>query len=329
MRQTKNDKFLTVTIIVLSLAGLTYFGVSAIQSDHRIQRDNPFEYNIDNFAQSGASYLSYEQVHDFPLQADQAHALGVDDWDRIYVSDGNKIDMYDEQGRLLQSATAAGFIRALDVDVNKNIYLALESAVDVLDSTFTRQAMWPDLGSLAFLTSIAVGDTDVYVADAGQQVVWRYDKAGHLLNKIGEKDDSQDVPGFLIPSPYFDVLIDSDGYLWAVNTGRHQFENYLPDGSLRSSWQKSSMSIDGFSGCCNPAHAAMLPDGAFVTSEKGLLRIKIHNAIGELQAVVAMPDQFDNDADAVEVAVNSKEQIIVLDAKRQQVRIFQKKEGPT
>lgn len=329
MRQKKNNKFLTVAIAVLSVAGLIYFGVSAIQSDHRMYQDNPFEYNIDNFAQSGASYLSYEQVHDFPLQADQAHALGVDDWDRIYVSDGNKIDMHDEQGRLLQSATTAGFIRALDVDINNDIYLALESAVELLDSTFARKAVWPDLGSPAFFTSIAVGDTEVYVADAGQQVVWRYDKAGNLLNKIGEKDVSRDIPGFLIPSPYFDVLIDPDGYLWAVNTGRHQFENYLPDGSLRSSWQKSAMSIDGFCGCCNPVHAAMLPDGAFVTSEKGLLRIKIHNAIGELQAVVALPDQFDNDTEAVEVAVNSKEQIIVLDAKRQQVRIFQKKKEPT
>ena len=86
------------------------------------------------------------------------------------------------------------------------------------------------------------------------------------------------------------------------------------------------MSIEGFSGCCNPVHVASLPDGSFVTSEKGLLRIKIHNQIGEFVTVVAMPDQFDKDTGDVDIAVNSKGQILVLDPKRKQVRIFQEKE---
>ena len=86
------------------------------------------------------------------------------------------------------------------------------------------------------------------------------------------------------------------------------------------------MSIDGFSGCCNPVHIALLPDGSFVTSEKGILRIKIHNPVGELADVVALPDQFDSDTEAVEVAVNSQGQIVVLDPQRKQIRIFQKKD---
>ncbi|MBM3243119.1 hypothetical protein FJZ31_43220, partial [Candidatus Poribacteria bacterium] len=47
-----------------------------------------------------------------------------------------------------------------------------------------------------------------------------------------------------------------------------------------------SMDIDGFCGCCNPVNFAMLPDGRFVTCEKGLPRVKIYDADGTFSGVV-------------------------------------------
>ena len=75
--------------------------------------------------------------------------------------------------------------------------------------------------------------------------------------------------------------------MWVVNPGMHAFENYEFDGDLRAFWENTSMKIDGFSGCCNPAHFTFLPDGSFVTSEKGLVRVKVHKPSGELLGVVA------------------------------------------
>ncbi len=92
-----------------------------------------------------------------------------------------------------------------------------------------------------------------------------------------------------------------------------------------SSWEAAGFGIEGFSGCCNPAHFALLPDGGFVTAEKGLPRVKIHNVDGSLRCVVAAPDQFDDAASGLDVAVGPKGRIYVLDPGRNQIRVFEGK----
>jgi len=86
------------------------------------------------------------------------------------------------------------------------------------------------------------------------------------------------------------------------------------------------MQLDGFGGCCNPSHVAMLSDGSFVTSEKGLERVKIHLPSGDFKSVVAAPSQFDEGTKGLDLAVDSKDRILVLDPSRKMVRIFELKE---
>ncbi|NJO93063.1 MAG: hypothetical protein HC831_31980 [Chloroflexia bacterium] len=80
--------------------------------------------------------------------------------------------------------------------------------------------------------------------------------------------------------------------------------------------------MDGFSGCCNPSHAALLSDGSFVTAEKGLERVKIHNANGDLKCVVAKPNQFIEGTVGLDLAVDSKDRIFILDPEKKMIRIF-------
>lgn len=317
-----NDKFLTIVIVVLSIGGLLYFGLSAIQETNTPSQTNPFEYDIENFKADGSDLVTFEEVITIPLEMTPT-ALAIDSRDRFYIAGDQDIEQFDAEGELLSVFNTGVDVTALDVDANGSIYASTESNVLVFDSTGTKISQWPNLGENAILTSIAIADSDVYLADAGQQIVWRFSKAGQLLNRVGEEDESKDIPGFIIPSPYFDVAVDSDGYVWAANTGRHQLENYLPDGSLRTSWSRTSMRVDGFSGCCNPTHFTILPDASFVTTEKGIPRIKIHNQLGDFVTMVASAQQFDEDTEGLDVAVDSKERVVVIDPSRKQLRIFQ------
>jgi hypothetical protein len=148
-----------------------------------------------------------------------------------------------------------------------------------------KHARWDVPSEKAFLTSIAVDEWYVYTADAGSRRIWRYNKEGGEPLEIGKKDWANGVRGFYVPSPFFDIAISrSDGSLWAVNPGYHALENYRPDGMPLSMWENSGFNIEGFSGCCNPAHFALLPDGGFVTAEKGLPRVKIHNVSVKMDA---------------------------------------------
>ncbi len=98
--------------------------------------------------------------------------------------------------------------------------------------------------------------------------------------------------------------------------------------------------MSDFFGCCNPAHFAVLPDGRFVTSEKGIPRIKIYTAQGQFECVVAGPEQLAVDdsrmADPSEgadkrvfdVAVDRQGRVLVLDPRNRTVRVYLARQEP-
>jgi hypothetical protein len=202
----------------------------------------------------------------------------------------------------------------------------MKDHVEVVDFSGNLLASWPVPGERTMITSIALGDTLVYVADAGNKVVRQYNLDGDLLRDIGRRNRASGEQGFIIPSPYFDVLIGREGELWAVNPGLHALQSYNSMGELTSSWKRTSMQLDGFSGCCNPSHIALLSNGSFVTSEKGIERVKVHLPSGDFRCVVAGPKQFDPGTVGLDLAVDSKDRIYVLDPGRREVRLFEQLE---
>ena len=114
---------------------------------------------------------------------------------------------------------------------------------------------------------------------------------------------------------------------------------YTPDGDLDSFWGEESPTVDGFFGCCNPCHLALLPDGRFVTSEKGIPRVKIYDSAGDFESVVAGSEQLglpmaalgDARSKGVEhiydVAADGRGRVLVLDPVGKCVRVFVAKAG--
>lgn len=323
------DRWLTAAVVVVSLAGIGYFGIRAVlDGSRRGDTTNPFAYNIERFEQSGRDRILYREAQTLSLPLARAHALALGPAGEVYVAGEDSLLALDSRGEPLRTLTMPGSVRGLAVDGNGDLYTAFRDHVEVYAPSGTRKALWESLGEQTILTSIALTPDYVFAADAGNRIVWRFDREGGGRRRIGDKDEAKDIPGFVIPSPFFDVAIDPDGFLWAANTGRHSLENYTLDGGWRSSWGEFSMGIEGFCGCCNPTHFVILPDGSFVTSEKGIPRIKIHDRLGRLSAVVAGPDSFEEGVQGLDLAVDADGRILVLDPGRNTIRIFEKKESP-
>jgi hypothetical protein len=66
-----------------------------------------------------------------------------------------------------------------------------------------------------------------------------------------------------------------------------------------------------------------MENGSFVTSEKGLVRIKIYDQSGKLLSVVASPDLFKEEGKAPEVCAGSDGVIYALDFDKDMVRVFE------
>ncbi len=322
--RNSNSRILTWAVVVVSLTGILYFGYQAITESSRNARENPFAYDLEGFRQSGQDRIVYQENASIDIPLASLSGLAIDRDDNLYVSGGSSILVFDPARRLVSRLAADGRVNCLAVDENGSVFVGLADHVEVYQSDEAVWTRWASLGENAILTSLALTSEYVFVADAGNHVVWRFDISGRGAERIGDKDVSKDIPGFVIPSPFFDVAIDPDGFLWVANTGRHSLENYTLEGDFRSSWGEFSMEIQGFCGCCNPSHFAILEDGSFVTSEKGLVRVKIYDRLGRLAGVVAGPDQFQEGTVGLDVAVDAQQRIHVLDPGRNSVRVFER-----
>jgi hypothetical protein len=322
--KNKKDRLLTQAIVVFALAGILYFGYMIVLEGSRSNQENPFEYNIEHFKQSAPELLHYSQVNRIDIHLHRLYGLALSPEDKIYVSGDNFILSLDQNGDVSSKINCGKAVHALAIDEKDDIYLATNDHIEIYDSSGVFQNRWDPLENKPLITSITINQQYVFVADAGNHIVWKYDKSGKVQGRIGEEDETRDIPGFIIPSPYFDLAIDPDGFLWVVNPGRHSLENYTDTGELRSFWGSPSMSIEGFCGCCNPTHIAILRDGSFVTSEKGIARVKIYNRLGHLISLVAGPDQFIEGTEGLDLAVDSEQRIYVLDPKQKAIRIFAK-----
>jgi hypothetical protein len=205
------------------------------------------------------------------------------------------------------------------------IFIGMTDHVEVYDQEGKRKDVWASLGGNAVITSVAVSRESVYLADAGNRLVMGFTKTGRLHTIIGKRDRKGGASGFVIPSPYFDVSVGRDQTLWAGNTGMKRLQNYTPDGVLRSSWGTSSDGIEGFCGCCNPSHFAILPDGSFVTGEKGIPRVKLYDPKGNFVETIAGPERFEPGSVGLDIAVRGQDEILVLYPQGGIVLVYERK----
>ena len=289
-----------------------------------------FDYNLEQYAKVDPALIRYDEKATIQLDMAEPRAVAVGPRDRVFVAGDKAIAVFNRDGNILKTIKLEQEPHCLAVAKADRaspgrLYVGMKDHVEVYDADGRRQAAWPTPGKRSVLTSIAVGEEDVFVADAGSLVVWHYDRNGKLLGQIGRRDPSRNVPGFVVPSPYFDVAISPDGLLRVANPGMHQIEAFTFDGQLELSWGKRGMGIEAFCGCCNPSNIAILSDGRIVTAEKGLPRVKVYSATGEFECVVVGPSVLapnpsmlteccdEHTLHPVDLAVDSRDRILVLD----------------
>lgn len=252
----------------------------------------------------------------------QLRAIAVGPDDRVYAAGDKCYVVLDKDGKVETKVDLSNTPNCLAVDADGTVYVGVWDHVEVYDAKGARKASWDKSGPKSWVTSIAVSGKGVYAADFGDKTVVHYDKSGKILGRLGEPGKVEGTGKYEIPSPYFDVAVDAKGAPWVAHTGRRVLEAYKEDGSVDSVWGKQGPQIDKFSGCCNPSHFVMRKDGSFVTAEKGLVRVKVHAANGDLVGVVAGPKEFEKGIHGLDLAVDSKDRILVADPATSTVRIY-------
>lgn len=248
--------------------------------------------------------------------------------DIIRVAGGKEVVSCGKDGSVVTNRIALDDeVHCLTASADGTLYAGYKNQIVVFDSKGQKTA-WNKLDASTLLTSLAVTEGHLFAADAANRIVLHFDASGKELGRLGK------VPGkknshFVVPSPYFDLAIGPGNLLWVVNPGEHLLEAYTFEGEKETAWGQFSSGIEGFCGCCNPVHFALLSDGRFVTAEKGLPRVKVYSGKGEFECVVAEPDQFPKLIEGVklldaglDVAVDAQDRVLVADPLAGQVRIY-------
>jgi len=320
------NEIMTKKIILFIAVGLLIVLVIYMTKDLFFSRIpsgiNPYAYNLDSLMKKDSSRVAYREVKQIVPGVAEVSGISADMYGRIYISGKDGVEIFGEEGKLLKKFGINGTALCIHTDGSGKIYLGVQDHVEVWSQAGKLLEKWAAAGEGSIITCIGTSGDFVFVADAGEKIVFRYNRSGELSGRIGDKDPAQGIPGFIIPSPYFDLATGPDGTVWVVNPGRHSFEQFDPEGRMISTWGAASMAVEGFCGCCNPSHFAFLSDGSFVTSEKGIERVKVYSPEGRFRCLVATPDQFEEGTRGLDLAIGRDDRILVLDPVKKQIRIF-------
>jgi hypothetical protein len=319
-------KKLAIRIGGLSLVSLIVLLVLAIQrrlpsGDTGACTPAECRYELSSVKKMAPGKVSRGDLHWIKPALSNVTALAVGRRDSVFVGTAAGIEVLDNSGSHLATIPVSGTVRALATDSNGDIFAGLDDHVEVYGVEGVRKAVWIHPDSKTMITSIAISSNFVFVADCQNRVVWRFSLSGEVLGRIGDK--SPDRPeGFVVPSAFFDVTVAADDSLWIVNPGMHRIEHFTAAGAYLTCWGTASLEPDGFCGCCNPSNLALAPDGSFITSEKHIVRVKRYDTAGRFLGVISGQQEWGADVVGLDLAVDSKGRILVLDPSADAVRVY-------
>jgi sugar lactone lactonase YvrE len=255
--------------------------------------------------------------------------LAVDGEGRFYLAHGRGVTVLNAQWTPMKDLPTPGGAAAVAVHADGRIFVALRQKVIVFDASGRQVAAWGGPGGkpgqLGQLTGLAVHGDNVWLADGGNAVVHRFDTSGRFVAEFGLRDAKLRVPGIICPSPFLDCTVAADGTLWTTNPGRWRVEHYDLSGRPLEAWGRQGPGPRTFPGCCNPTNLCLLPGGGFVTSEKGVPRVKVHAEDGQVVAVMG-PEGFDEHSAGLDVVADAQGRIYAVDPEQGKVLVFEKAE---
>jgi hypothetical protein len=293
-------------------------------------------YDVSEFEKTDPKLLLYRPGDSIATGFERVKRFAVAAGNRVWVAGDKSVKRFGPGGSLEGEIALSRPPHCLRVTGPDELFIGLGNFFEAYDFSGKRKLESPRLGENAFITALAVHDRTVYVADAGSREMLVCDRGtGAVTARFGHKDQPPGAPGFVVPSPYFDLAVGREGRLHIANPGRLRVETYTLDGRFESSWGGPGMAIDRFCGCCNPVYLTLTPEGDIITSEKGLARINLYAASGAFKGAVAGPETLVDDKELAkracndcrvgagfDVALDSEGRVLALDPYRKTVRTF-------
>jgi sugar lactone lactonase YvrE len=254
--------------------------------------------------------------------------ITVDSRDRVYAAGDAEIRVFEGDALARRWATA-GPVHTVAIANDGRVFAGESRQIEIFNPSGRLLDTWRDADRLGRVSAIGFSNGDVLAGDSHGRAIRRFDAAGRFLNDIGVNNRTR---GFVVPNGVVDFGVDRRGIVHAANPGKHRVERYTLDGELLGHIGCfGGLDPAGFSGCCNPTNvcvaelpavASRAPTLRIFTTEKAGPRVKVHDEAGALVAIVADAG-FDPNCKNMDVAVDSRGRVHVVDTVRLEIRTFE------
>jgi len=271
----KTTAFISVLIIVVFIGYMIYDSSKSEGPDN-----SPPAY--ENVIYPDGNWKISEE---FKIKEGSLKAVAASRSGNIYLGGDSFVSCYDGKLNQVWTLKAPAPVTSLAF-CNDTIYASTMDMVLVINNEGKLLNEWGPFENNSIITSLSANRSNVAFADAGNKTLYILDKGGEVKRMIGRNDGQ-----FIVPSPYFDVSLDSAGLIYVANTGHRRLETRGSDGVTISYFGEPGTAPDAFCGCCNPAHFVKTKTG-YITAEKGINRIKILGESGEFIEFVSSQNDF-------------------------------------
>jgi len=273
----KKKIYAIISLIII----LTFIGYIIYDSISSSKSQNP-ENESGKITGPPDQWIIEKELH---ITDGQLLSVAVSENGIIYLGGDSFLSCYDDFLSRKWNIKMPGKITAVSV-FGDTVYTASGELIFLVSNTGRMITEWGPYEANSIITSVSAGRKYIAFADAGSKRVFILRKDGEVISMLGQGNDE-----FIIPSPYFDVVLSGEDLVFAANTGYRRIERWTADGKKISQFGEPGTAPGAFCGCCNPAHFAVIPLG-FVTAEKGINRIKILGPDGAFIEFVSSKNSF-------------------------------------
>ncbi len=273
-----NKKFAMIFSVLIILVFIGYMIIDSIQPVDS-SGNEAAKVNNDSFPDS------WKISREFLVKEGSLKAVTVSPKGNIYLGGDSFVICYDKDINPIWNIKTANPVTSLSC-YGDTIFASTQDLLLVISSGGAIKDEWGPFEDNGIITSVSANKSYVAFADAGNKMLFILDKKGNVKKLIGQNDGQ-----FIIPSPYFDIAMNSENTLFVANTGRRRVETRTIEGVIKGYFGEPGTAPGAFCGCCNPAHFVVIPNG-FATAEKGINRIKILSNTGEFVEFVSSKNKF-------------------------------------
>jgi hypothetical protein len=273
-----NKKVLTILSVLVILAFIGYVIYDIAKPAGKVSDET-------NNAEIVEIPDAWKISNEFKVTEGSLKAVTIGHSGNIYIGGDSFVSCYDKDMKLVWDLKTPSPVTAL-ANFGDTVFAATMEQILILSKEGRIKSEWGPFEDSSLITSVSSNRKYVAIADARNKLVFILDKGGEVKSMIGQNNNQ-----FVIPSPYFEVALDSENNVFVANTGLHRIETYSIDGVLKSQFGEAGTAPGAFCGCCAPPHFALIPQG-FMTAEKGINRIKILNIKGDFVEYVNSKNNF-------------------------------------